>query len=261
MAYRANVFDSMGNYLYCQECVVKAVKVSKQRLARQRKVKRNAFKHPIKTMKKSEVNDQNLSSFVVMTEGVDVCFKAWWKTIPPDHDVDVRFPHDRHGLSGRTSNNTKSQAKLDFLQFIDENSQPNGWRLDSKNPTHYLLPKFTTISMPKSDPNYHKKLQTSLTAEFNRIQTELGKSTVSDFSVLSWLKNERPKYAIYPHQVDYCDFCAIRKKIQAKQQLINRLRQSGGGIEEELKQAEFEKEKSVRKRQAPRGVTTLFVVL
>ena len=70
-------------------------------------------------------------------------------------------------------------------------------------------------------PNYHRKLQTSLVGEFNRIQAELGKSPISDFTAFKWLKEERPKFAIYPHKVDYCDFCAIHKKdIQAKQQVI-----------------------------------------
>ena len=51
----------MGNYLFCQECVVKALKISKQKLSQQWKVK-----HPIKMMTKSEVNDENLNFLVVM---------------------------------------------------------------------------------------------------------------------------------------------------------------------------------------------------
>ena len=36
---RANMFDSRGNYLYCAKCIRTAFGISKQRLARQRKMK------------------------------------------------------------------------------------------------------------------------------------------------------------------------------------------------------------------------------
>ena len=240
---RANVFDSMGNYLFCQECIVKGLRISKQRLAHQRQVKKSFFQHPITKKTKLEVEAESLLSFVVMPEGVSSTLKSWWDTIPSDHEVDVRFPYERHGLCGRASNNEKTETKAEFLSFIDENSQPNGRRLDSRNPTHYFLPRFTTISVPKkSDPKYDEKLRTSLVSEFNRTQSELGKATISDFSARKWLKEERPKYAIYPHKVDYCDSCAIYKKdIQAKQQVINRLKQSSGEAED-IQQAESEKQ-------------------
>ena len=240
---RANVFDSMGNYLFCQECVVKGLRISKQRLSRQRKVKQNSFQHPITKKKKSEVEAEHLMPFVVMPEGVTSTLKSWWETIPSEHEVDVRFPYERHGLCGCSSNNAKTETKSEFLRFVDENSQPNGRRLDSRNPTHYLLPRFTTISLPKKDdPKYQEKLYTSLVSEFNRTQSERGKGTISDFSAFKWLKEERPKFAIYPHKVDYCDSCAIFKKdIQAKQQVINRLRQSSGAADD-IQQAECEKE-------------------
>lgn len=118
---------------------------------------------------------------------LDVTLKTWWKTIPSEHLVDVRNPYERHDLSGKASNNEKLDAK-DFLKFVDDNLQGNG-RFDSKNPTHYFLPKFTTITISKTtDPKYQEKLQTSLTGEINRVQTELGKETIADFSARSWLK-------------------------------------------------------------------------
>ena len=236
------MFDSMSNYLFCQECVVKALRVSKQRLAHQRSVRRNTFQHPIKRMVKSEVETKGLKSFVVMPDGLTTPLNVWWQTLPLDHEIDVRFPYERHGLSGHISNNAKMQAKADFLMFVDDNCQPNGRRMDSRNPTHYFLPNYTTISTPKkNDPNRESKLKKSLVAEFNRIQAELNRDTISDFTANAWLKSDRAKYAIYPHQVDYCDFCAIRKKdIQTKQQVINRIRQSGNATDE-LRQAEAEK--------------------
>ena len=134
------------------------------------------------------------------------------------------------------------QTKAEFLRFIDENSQPNGWRHDSRNPTHYLLPRFTTTTVPKkNDPKHEEKQCTSLVCELNRTQNELGKATISDFSACKWLK-ERPKYTTYTHKVDYCDSCAIFKSdIQAKQQVINRLGQSSGEAED-IQQAKSEKQ-------------------
>ena len=79
---------------------------------------------------------------------VDLCFKVWWKDLPDDHQVSVRYPFDRHGLAGRVSNHAKVDTKKKFFDFVDNNSQPNGRQLDSRNPTHYLSPKFT-ITMPK----------------------------------------------------------------------------------------------------------------
>ena len=176
-------------------------------------------------MKKSEIEAEILTAVAVVPAMLDVTSKTWWKTIPSEHLVDVHYPYERHGLSGKASNNAKLDAKKDFLKFVDDNSQENGRRFDSKNPTHYFLPKFTTITIPKTtDPKYQEKLRTSLTGEFNQVQTELGKETISDFSAGSWLKIERPKHAIYPHKVDYCDTCASFKiQIQSKQQVINQL--------------------------------------
>ena len=96
-----------------------------------------------------------------------------------------------HGLAGRTSNSAKTDAKKSFFEFVDNNSQPNGRRLDSHNPTHCFLPKFTTITAPKKDVhNYDSRLASSLVGEFNRIQLEDGSSTISNYSASTWLKSE-----------------------------------------------------------------------
>ena len=105
-------------------------------------------------------------------------------------------------MAGKASNSAKTDTKEKFLEFVDTNSQPNGRRLDSCNPTHYFLPKFTTISAAKKHfHNYDSLLATSLVGEFNRIQVQ---DASPDFSALTWLKKERPKHATYPHKADYC---------------------------------------------------------
>ena len=129
--------------------------------------------------------------FILMPVEVELCFALWWKSLPSDHGVMVRYPFERHGLAGRTSNSAKTDAKDSFLEFVDNNSQPNGRRLDSHNPMHYFLPKFTTITAPKKDVhNYDRRLASSLVGEFNRIQLEDGSSTISNYSACTWLKSE-----------------------------------------------------------------------
>ena len=73
-------------------------------------------------------------------------------------------------------------------------------------PTHYFISKFTTIQMPKKTvKNYDQRCTTSVTGEFNRIQQEQGKPTISNYSASTWLKKHSPKHAICPHKLDYCD--------------------------------------------------------
>ena len=230
---RANVFDSLGNYLFCSKCVHVALGVSYKRLARQRRVKRREFNEPIRHLTKQEVVDGNLSQYVVMPDDCDSSFLAWWKSVQSDQSVQVRYPHHRHGLAGKKSNSSKSTAKEAFLQFVDSNSQPNGRSADSASATHYLLPKFRTIQIPKAGVcNYEARVQQSLVGEFNRVQEESNKETISNYSGSVWLKKGRPKHCIYPHKKDYCDTCAkLKLKIQSKQMSLTRLRESGSSTE------------------------------
>ena len=81
-----------------------------------------------------------------------------------------------------------------------------------------------------------------MVSEFNRIRSEAGQDTISDYSATTWLKQERPKIAIYPHQADYCDFCSkVKKEIQGHQQKTNRLKQSGSARAEDIQAAETNK--------------------
>ena len=56
--------------------------------------------------------------FVVMPEGVTGTLKSWWETIPSEHEVDVRFPYERHGLCGRSSNNAMTETKSERTQEL-----------------------------------------------------------------------------------------------------------------------------------------------
>ena len=94
-----------------------------------------------------------------MPDSVDLALLKWWQSLPEETIIKVRYPHERHGNAGKTSHSAKTSAKDDFLQFIDNNSQPNGRSADTSGPTHYFLPKVTTIQSPKPGvPNYQERV-------------------------------------------------------------------------------------------------------
>ena len=241
---RANMFDSRGNYLYCAKCIRLAFGISKQRLARQRKMKQDSSREPIVQMTKAEVEEKRLSDAVIMPSDCDEAFSKWWRSIAPEEVLSVRYPHERHGLAGRVSNSAKSDTLQDFLTFVDANSQPNGRSMGSYCPTHYFISKFTTIQTPKQTvKNYDQRCTTSLAGEFNRIQQEQNKPTISNYSASTWLKKHRPKHAICPHKLDYCDTCAgLKTQIQSSEMRLKRLLQSGSSSSTEIKAVETEKE-------------------
>lgn len=225
---KENIFDAVGNYLYCQACVRSSFSISADRLARQRRIKCQMLKNPIVKMKKSEIIDKHLGDFIVMPPCVSLSFNKWWVTVDPTTEVDVRFPHERHGLAGIPSNQAKTAVKEAFLDFVDNNSQPNGRSEDSSGPTFYFSPKFNTIQTPKPTvAHYEERLGRSVVGEFNRYQREIGKGECSNGSSHNWLKTYRPKVAICPHQEDYCDNCSkFKASIHSQQTTLNRVIQS-----------------------------------
>lgn len=252
---RQNVFDSLGNFLYCCTCVHAALGVSKHRLTRQRNIKRNQSQNPIVNMLKSEVEEKRLGDFVVMPQNVEASFKTWWRGLLPASTVEVRYPHERHGNAGRVSNSAKVGTREQFLEFVDLNTQPNGRSADSTGPTMYFIPKFSTVQTPKRTvPHYEERVSRSVVGEFNRIQREMGRKEISNGSSHNWLKAFRPKVAISPHQEDYCDTCAKSKAtISAKQTTINRLRQSAQATPEEIMKLEDEIKTLRQENETHRG--------
>ena len=233
---RENLFDPMGNYLFCAKCICASLQISARRLTRQRLVKRQQSQHPLVTMKKSEVTDKRLGQYVVMPASVDQSFLVWWRSLDDSEDVSVRFPHQRHGNSGRTSNSAKQTVREQFLAFVDANIQPNGRKADSSGPTHYFVPTFTTVQTPKKDvSNYQERVKRSVVGEFSRVQAEEGKEGCSNGSASNWLRQYRRKVAICPHKLDYCDTCAeFNEQIRAKQTTLNRILQTGSSSEEDV---------------------------
>ena len=90
-------------------------------------------------MKKSDVEEQSLGEYVVMPDACDLSFMVWWRSLESDTMVEVRYPYERHGLGGKTSNSAKVGVMNDFLSFVDSVSQPNGRSGDSHGPTYYFF--------------------------------------------------------------------------------------------------------------------------
>ena len=231
---RSNVFDTMGNYLFCCKCIHIALGISYKRLAHQRSVKRSQYAEPLRRMTKGDVIENRLSQFVVMPPDCDQSFSVWWQKVATTDEINVRYPHHRHGLAGKPSNFSKKEAKAAFLEFVDLNSQPNGRKAESHCATSYLLPKFRTIQTPKVGVRcYQERLAQSLVGEFNRAQRESGGVTISNYSGSEWFRKQRPKHGIYPHKKDYCDTCSkIKHNIESKRMSLTRFMQSGSSTEQ-----------------------------
>lgn len=161
----------------------------------------------------------------------------WWKEMEDDDELDVKYPHEKHGLAGKPSNHAKTAVLNHFLQFVDANCQPNGRPSDSYSPQFYFLSKFTRIVPPKkNDAQYDDVAKRSVISEFNNAQQLEGKDTVGDSTARGWLQQYRPKVAIHPQYTDYCDTCKrLKENISRKEAIVKRLTQSGNATEEELR--------------------------
>lgn len=84
---RQNIFDSLGNYIYCQQCVQSVLEVNSDRLANQRKIKRSLAFSSIVEMKKCEVEEKNLRCDVMLPESVSL--DEYWKNLDYDDYVEV----------------------------------------------------------------------------------------------------------------------------------------------------------------------------
>ena len=168
-------------------------------------MKRQASTTPLIAMKKSDVEQQTLSQYIVMPKDLELSFKTWWKSLSDASDVQVRYPYEHHGNALRESNSSMRTVRDDFLIFVG--AKPNGRRADPSGPTHYFVSGFTTIQTPpkKYVANYDERLRWSVVREFNRVQSENGKGGCSNSSASNWLSQYRPKVAIFPHKLDYCD--------------------------------------------------------
>ena len=196
-------------------------------------------------MTKKNVVEKRLENFVLHdVEGGMLTFEVWWKTVEDDEVVEVQYPHERHGLAGRSSNHSKNEAMTDFLDFVDSNIQPNGRQAGSYSAQYFFVPKFTRIAPPtQGENNYNEKAQSSVVSQFNKAQTERGKPTCGKTAAAEWLEKYRPKVALHPSMTDYCDTCKhLKEELSRNQAVLNRLHQSGSASSGELRAREATKQ-------------------
>jgi len=113
-------------------------------------MKQSASQEPITHLTKPEVEEKRLGEFVVMPSGCDEAFSTWCKA--SGDVVNVRYPHEWHGVAGKVSNPAKTDTMQDFLDFVDTNIQLN--QMDTLLTPIALL----TIFYLNSQPYNHQKL-------------------------------------------------------------------------------------------------------
>ena len=228
---------------------MKVFNIHEGRLARQRRIKVNQCQHPVVSMTKKQVIDQKLFQYVLHpTEdsATDITSARWWKFLSDEDEVEVKFPHEKHGLQGKPGNHSKPLVRDAFLRFVDASSQPNGRHAGSFSPQFYFISKFTRIDPPKTgEKDFDTKAHASVVWTFNHAQAETGQPPCSAFAAQQWLKDHRPKVALHPHKSDYCDTCkGLKEEISRYSATLKRLRQSGSAPEQELRSVQLEVETS-----------------
>ncbi len=190
--------DVHGNLLFCRDCIILCLDIHTSRLQKQRQIKQRQKQQPTVEMTKKEVTEQRLENYVIRDSEEGDAFGAWWKTVESDDQVEVQYPHERHGLAGRVSNHAKQEVLDQFLEFVDANSQPNGRQGGSYSAQFFFHPKFTRIAPPRvGEKNYEEKAHSSLVYEFNRVQTEAGRP-VELLLRVSGLRSTAPRWPYIP---------------------------------------------------------------
>ena len=78
-----------------------------------------------------------------------------------------------------------------------------------------------------------------LVSEFNRAQESEGRSAAGAYAIRQWLKQHRPKVALHPHKVDYCDSCKrMEMELSRVRQVIKHLREPGNASADRIQSNE-----------------------
>ena len=119
---------------------------------------------------------------------------------------------------------------------------PNGRSNDSHGALFYFQSHFTRIDPPKlSEKEREKKMRTSVVAEFNRAQTDLGRKTMGASTFRRHLEEHFPRVSICPHREDYCDKCKeLGTDVSRCRFVIRKITESGNSSSEKLQPHEKE---------------------
>ena len=225
-----NVFDSYGNYIFCFSCIKNILEVGGKRLHRLREIKRQQANAPTIRVRKDQVSTEQTCDVVVPATVTNVL--AWWTNLKDSSIIEIHNPPKLH--HGK-SNNSKEDLLALFLEFIDNNSQPNGRRVGSHGPLFFLNAKFDRINAPSvaevGKPEQWKRR--SLAYEYNRTLED--KNSISNGTAKKWLRIYRPKHTICPKKTDYCEMCVECQEQKRRHETISmRLQQEGNGNADEI---------------------------
>ncbi len=88
-----------------------------------------------------------------------------------------------------------------FLKFVDNNSQPNGRCVGSYSAQYFFLPQFTRIDPPRrGEKGFEEKEKSSLVEQFNRVQKQIGETTISGTTARKWLLGRIVQCGHYVHR-------------------------------------------------------------
>ncbi len=151
----SNVFDSMGNYLYCQACIIAAFGISKQRWIRQRNFKWLSSQQPVVDMTKEAVEEQRLGEFVIMPAGNETAFMTWWRSLSSSATVQVDTPMRDTGMLGKCPIQLRHQFSMTSSYLWTPTHNPMASQLIrqvprtifSQSSQHFKLPKLAPPTM------------------------------------------------------------------------------------------------------------------
>ena len=227
-----NVFDSYGNYIFCFSCIKNILDVGGKRLHRLRGIKRQQASVPTIRIRKDQVSTEQTCNVVPPDTVTNVL--SWWASLENNSIIELHNPPKLH--HGK-SNYSKEDLLTRFLEFIDNNSQPNGRRVGSHGPLFFLNSKFDRINAPSASeagkPDQWKRR--SLVYEY--VRTLEDNKSISNGTAKKWLRMYRPKHAICPKKTDYCEMCVECQEQKRRHETISmRLQQEGNGNEDEIRE-------------------------
>jgi len=228
-----NVFDSYGNYIFCFSCIMNILEVGGKRLHRLREIKRQQANAPTIRVRKDQVSTEQACDVVPPATVTNVL--AWWTNLKDSSIIELHNPPKLH--HGKSNNSKEEGLLARFLEFIDNNSQPNGRRVGSHGPLFFLNSKFDRINAPSvaevGKPEQWKRR--SLVYEYNRTLED--NKSISNGTAKKWLKIYRPKHTICPPKTDYCEMCVECQEQKRRHETISmRLQQEGNGNEDEIRE-------------------------
>ena len=197
-----------------------------------REIKRQQASAPTIRVRKDQVSTEQTCNVVPPATVTNVL--GWWASLENSSIIELHNPPKLH--HGK-SNYSKEDLLTRFLEFIDNNSQPNGRRVGSHGPLFFLNSKFDRINAPSASeagkPDQWKRR--SLVYEFVRTLEE--NKSISNGTAKKWLKMYRPKHAICPKKTDYCEMCVECQEQKRRHETISmRLQQEGNGNEDEIRE-------------------------